>query len=241
MDALLGAIRERGGALETARPVRRVVVEGGRVRGVALADGDGERVEHCDVVIATVPSAAFRRLAPDLDPGYAALLDAVQYQWATVLVLALDRPLSESYWLTVTDQDCPFVVAVEQTNFMPAADYGGLHLVYFSNYCDPGDPIVEEDEEQTLARYLPYIRRINPDFDRSWVRGRWLFKDRAGQPIVHAGYHRTIPPHRTPVAGLYLANTTQVYPEDRGQNYSIRMGQRVARLAMAEAEAKRAG
>ena len=63
----------------------------------------------------------------------------------------------------------------------------------------------------------------------------WLFKDRAGQPIVHARYHETIPPHRTPVDGLYLANTTQVYPEDRGQNYSIRMGRRVARMAIADA------
>ena len=238
VDALVEAVRERGGALKTGRPAARVVVEDGRAVGVAFEDGDGERVERADAVIATVPSGAFRRLVPaidELDPAYAALLDAVEYQWATVLVLALDRPLSETYWLTVTDDDCPFVVAVEQTNFVPASDYGGLHLVYLSNYCDPGDPVVDEEAEQTLARYLPHLRRINPRFDRSWLRGLWLFKDRAGQPIVHHRYHETIPPHRTPVAGLYLANTTQVYPEDRGQNYSIRMGRRVARLAVAEA------
>ncbi len=239
VDALAEAIRDRGGRLETARPAAQVVVEDGRVRGVAVADGDGERVEPCDAVIATVSSSVFARLAPDLDAGYRALLEAVEYQWATVLVLALDRPLSDTYWLTVTDRDCPFVVAVEQTNFLPASDYGGLHLVYFSNYCDPDDPVVEESVEQTLARYLPYIRRINPGFDHSWIRERWLFKDRAGQPIVHARYHETIVPQRTPVAGLYLANTTQIYPEDRGQNYSIRLGQRVARLAMAEREAAR--
>ena len=61
--------------------------------------------------------------------------------------------------------------------------------------------------------------------------------DRAGQPIVGADYHESIPPHRTPIEGLYLANTTQIYPEDRGQNYSIRQGQRVARLAVADASA----
>ena len=238
VDALVEAVRERGGTLETGRPAARVVVEDGRAIGVAFEHGDGERVERAEAVIATVSSGAFRRLAPaieELDPGYAALLDAVEYQWATVLVLALERPLSETYWLTVTDDDCPFVVAVEQTNFVPASDYGGLHLVYLSNYCDPGDPVVDEEAPETLARYLPYLRRINPRFDRSWLRGLWLFKDRAGQPIVHQRYHETIPPHRSPVAGLYLANTTQVYPEDRGQNYSIRMGRRVARLAAAEA------
>jgi protoporphyrinogen oxidase len=149
-----------------------------------------------------------------------------------VLVLALDRPLSSIYWLTVTEPDCPFVVAVEQTNFRPPAEYGGLHVVYFSNYTDPGDPIVDEDAEQVLTRYEPFIRRINPAFERGWIQGTWLFKDRAGQPVVHARYHEVIPPLRTPTAGLYLANTTQIYPEDRGQNYAIRLGQQVARLAM---------
>jgi protoporphyrinogen oxidase len=151
-----------------------------------------------------------------------------------VLVLALDRPLSATYWLTATDDDCPFVVAVEQTNFRSPAEYGGRHVVYLSNYTDPGDSIVEEDAAQVLDRYEPYIRRINPAFERSWIQEQWLFKDRAGQPVVHHRYHETIAPHRTPIAGLYLANNTQIYPEDRGQNYTMRMGIAVARMAAAD-------
>jgi protoporphyrinogen oxidase len=243
VDAMVEAVQATGATAEVASPVRRVLVEDGRVTGVAVGFGvpgggedDGpERIVPCDAVIATIPSDAFRRMVPDLEAGYAALLEGVQYQWATVLALALARPLSETYWLTLTDDDCPFVVAVEQTNFVSPQRYGGQHIVYLSNYCDPGAPIIEEEAEQTLERYLPYIRRINPDFNRSWVRGVWLFRDRAGQPIVHERYHETIAPHRTPIEGLYLANTTQIYPEDRGQNYSIRMGRRVARLALADA------
>jgi hypothetical protein len=34
----------------------------------------------------------------------------------------------------------------------------------------------------------------------------------------------------TGVQGLYLSNTTQVYPEDRGQNYSLLLGEKAARL-----------
>jgi protoporphyrinogen oxidase len=239
VDALVDAVRARGGSVAASQPVAEVVVEAGRARGVRLASGE---LVAADAVIATTPSPLFLRLVPGLEtlpggPDYARRLAAVEYQWATVLVLALDRPLSPIYWLTVTDEDCPFVVAVEQTNFRSPAEYGGSHVIYFSNYTDPGDPLVDEDAEQVLARYEPYIRRINPDFDRAWIRERWLFKDRAGQPIVHARYHETIPPLRTPVAGLYLANTTQIYPEDRGQNYSIRIGQEVARLALADAAA----
>ncbi len=241
VDALVETLQGAGAELRSGAPVERIDVDGGRVAGVTLAGG--QRVP-ADAVIATVPSHLFARMLPELptlDPRYAELLGQVQYQWATVLVLALDRPLSDIYWLTMTDDDSPFVVAVEQTNFVPPSTYGGRHVVYFSRYADPGDPIVEQDEEQVLAEYEPYIRRINPAFDRSWVTGRWLFKDRAGQPIVHARYHETIPPHRAPAEGLYLANTTQIYPEDRGQNYSIRMGRRVARLALAEYERTQSG
>ena len=235
IDALVAAIAVRGGTIAVQAPVERVLVEDGRAVGVRLGDG---REARADAVIATVPSALFARIVPEIaerDPRYAAMLDAVRYQWATVLLLHLDRPLSPIYWLTMTEDDCPFVVAVEQTNFVPPSTYGGAHLIYLSNYVDPGDPTTEQSADEVLDRYEPYLRRINPAFDRSWVVDKWLFTDRAGQPVVHTRYHETIPPHRTAVSGLYLANTTQIYPEDRGQNYSIRMGQRVARLLEADA------
>ncbi|MEA2472442.1 MAG: hypothetical protein QOE06_357, partial [Thermoleophilaceae bacterium] len=49
-------------------------------------------------------------------------------------------------------------------------------------------------------------------------------REPAAQPIVPTGYVHRIPPLRTPVDGLVLANTTQIYPEDRGTNYSVRLG-----------------
>ena len=38
---------------------------------------------------------------------------------------------------------------------------------------------------------------------------------------------------RTSVPGLFLANTTQVYPEDRGTNYAVRLGDDAAREVLA--------
>ena len=54
----------------------------------------------------------------------------------------------------------------------------------------------------------------------------------AAQPIIGVGYTERLPDHRTPLKGVYLANTTQIYPEDRGTNYSVRMGRQVARMVM---------
>jgi len=46
--------------------------------------------------------------------------------------------------------------------------------------------------------------------------------------IVRDCSSEVIPAHATPIQGLYLANTTQIYPEDRGMNYSVRLGRVVA-------------
>lgn len=233
IDGLVDACRRQGGNLEAGAPVERVLIEDGRAVGVVLPDG---REDRADAVLATVPSGLFQKVVPDLaergpaGAQYASMLGQVQYQWATVMVLALDRSLSDTYWLTMTDDDAPFVVAVEQTNFLPPSTYGGNHVLYLSDYMSPGDPMVEMSADELLDLYEPWIKRINPAFDRSWIREKWVFRDRAGQPVVRVGYHEIIPPHRSPVPGLYLANTTQIYPEDRGQNYSLRMGKRVAQL-----------
>ena len=89
------------------------------------------------------------------------------------------------------------------------------------------------DANELLARYAPGLRKVNPEFDPSWVKARWRFCEPAGQPVVTVGYRERIPPLDTAVPGLVLANTTQIYPEDRGTNYAVRLGEDAARAARA--------
>jgi hypothetical protein len=70
---------------------------------------------------------------------------------------------------------------------------------------------------------------VSRDFDRSWVKGLWLHREPAAQPIVTVGYRAKIPAMQTPRRGLVLANTTQIFPEDRGTNYAVREGEEAAR------------
>jgi hypothetical protein len=50
---------------------------------------------------------------------------------------------------------------------------------------------------------------------------------------VTRDYLSTLPPHETPLPNVFLANMAHVYPQDRGQNYSLRLGERMARLMLA--------
>ena len=228
-QALADQLEANDVSIRLNTPVESVEISGGRVRGIHA----GGKIHEFDTVLLTVPNIIARKIASPLPAKYVEVLDRVQYQWATCLVLALDRPLSGFYWLSIGD-DLPFVACVEHTNFMPPERYGNNRVVYLSNYVPPDHPVLSMDAEQVLESYISGIRAINPAFDRSWVREIWFFKDPGGQPIITTNYSASIPEMRTGVDGLYLSNTTQVYPEDRGQNYSLILGETVGHLMDAD-------
>ncbi|HUY75954.1 MAG TPA: FAD-dependent oxidoreductase [Ktedonobacterales bacterium] len=194
------------------------------------ADEPGRRRRaNFDRVISTLPTRLTCRLAPGLPAGYRARYDWGQAYGAHCLILSLDHPLTDSYWMNIADPGYPFLALVEHTNYMPRADYGGRTLVYLGNYRPMTDPIFTASKEDILGEFLPHIARINPAFQSSWVTESRSFAAPFAQPIVTTDYRAHIPPFETPIPGLYVANMFQVYPHDRGQNYSIELAQRLVK------------
>ena len=236
-DVLADRVREMGGEVHTSAAVERVEVDGGRARGMEVAlDGGDSEIVGFDAVLATTPSYIFPSLVPSLPDDYLARLKGVNYMAAVLIVLVLDRPLSDVYWLNVSDRSIPFVAVIEHTNLIEPEHYGGKHIVYLSNYLTTDNPLYRMDHDELLQEYLPHLRKINPGFDTSWIEESYHHRVGAAQPIIGTRYSERIPSHRTPFQGLYLANTTQIYPEDRGTNYSVRMGREVARMMMDDQE-----
>jgi len=147
-----------------------------------------------------------------------------------LVVLVMDQPLTPTYWTYVGDRSIPFLGVIEHTNFMPPEDYGGNHIVYLGNYLAREDSLYHLGREELFQLYLGSLKRLNPRFEPAWVREYHYHREEAAQPVVTRGYSERIPAHRTPIPRLYLANTTQIYPEDRGTNYSVRLGREVARM-----------
>ena len=173
-----------------------------------------------------MPNDVFRAAARPAScvAGYLARLDAIEYHTALCLLLELDQSFTPYYWTNIADPELPFVGVIEHTNLIEPERYDGRRFLYVANYLAPGDELLSLDPEALIARYEPGLRRINPAFDRSWIKERWLHREPAAQPIVTVGYGERIPPLQTGVPNLVLANTTQIYPEDRGTNYAVRLG-----------------
>jgi len=181
-----------------------------------------------DTVIATVPGYNLLEIAPPaLDGDYVTRLQSVRYQAAAVLLLISKESLSHIYWMNIADRSMPFVAVIEHTNYVPPSEYQGRHLIYVSNYLERDDPRYSMTASELFGLYAPHLKRINPAFDPAWIEKKVVMRAEAGQPVITCNYSERIPDHRTPIRGLYLANTLQIYPEDRGTNYSVRLGEKI--------------
>lgn len=232
-DRLEEVISQRGGKVHLSARVNRISVDQGVASGLETQlEGQESQEIHYDAVIATTPSYVFTRLAPQLPQDYEDKLLGVRYLSAVLVILALDRPLTAKYWLNVADRNLPFVGVIEHTNMIDPSLYGGNHIVYLTNYTPRDSDLYAKSGEELIEDFIPHLQKLNPDFRREWIREYYHHKVDGAQPIIGVNYGSQIPDHRTPIRNLYLANTTQIYPEDRGTNYSVRMGREVARMVM---------
>ncbi len=227
------------------RLVERITQAGGKVllgtsveKVEQVADAEGKQQWSVqtsngtwtfDRVISTLPTRLSCRLIPALPDDYRAKYDWGQAYGAHCLVLALNRQLTDSYWINICDSGYPFTGLFEHTNFRSPAEYDGKHLLYLGNYRPMNDPLFSQTKEEVLAEFLPHLQRLVPSFKSEDVLESWLFKAPFAQPIVTTDYKEHIPPLATPLDGLWLANMFQIYPHDRGQNYSFELAERLTK------------
>lgn len=195
--------------------------------------------EVFDAVISTSSPALMARIAPDLPAEYSEKLRALKSMGAVVMVITLDRQLTKYYWHSLPKEEgFPFLAMVEHTNYMSSEHYGGDHIIYCGDYLEPSHAYFKLSQEELLEQFLPALKRFNPDFDRSWVKETWLWRTAYAQPVPPVNHSHNIPPLRTPVPGLYFASMSQVYPWDRGTNFAVEIGRKVAGMVMEDAGGK---
>ncbi|HSW98126.1 MAG TPA: FAD-dependent oxidoreductase [Candidatus Saccharimonadales bacterium] len=182
-----------------------------------------------DKVIVTLPSFAFVKLCPQLPQEYKQKLTNLKGLGAQVMVLRLKEQFfnDNTYWLSVCDTTSPILAIVEHTNFMDKKHYNNEHLLYVGNYLPQGHEYFSLSPEQLLKRFDPFLKKLNPQYKKNII-GTDVFNVPFAQPIIPTNYSKMIPPFETPLNNVYLANIQQVYPWDRGTNYAVELGEKIA-------------
>ncbi|MGE5602015.1 MAG: FAD-dependent oxidoreductase, partial [Nitrososphaerales archaeon] len=166
LDALADNLRCRGVEICLSTPITGIRKRDG---GILVETASGSQVY--DAVISTSSPALMAKLAPDLPDSYSAALRKLKSMGAVVLIVSLTRSLSPYYWHNLPKEaGFPFLALVEHTNFMDREHYGGDTIIYCGDYLETNHEYFSLSKEQLLDRFLPAFTRVNPEFDRSWVK-----------------------------------------------------------------------
>ena len=205
--------------------------------GLTITIGGEQQIY--DKCLVTTSPGLLSQLAPGLPESYLARLLALKSMGAVVLIVALREQLSKPgyYWHNLPKSaGFPFLSLVEHTNFLPPTHFGGDHIVYMGDYLDPDHEYFSLTKEELLERFLPSLKRINPDFNPDWVRASWLFRTIYAQPVPPIDHSYAIPDLKTPLPGLWFASMSQVYPWDRGTNFAVQIARQAVRMMMGGSE-----
>ncbi len=225
-DALARYVTEQlGGSIFTNCPVQSLDQRDDHWM-VRTAEGANE---FDRVIVASGPGVLLK-LAPQLPAAYTEVLTRLKSVGAVVLVAALRQQLLHNgeYWFMPPKRDFPYINVVEHTNMIDPAHYGGDHVIYLGDYLPTDHRYFTMSEGEVIQEWLTPLTQINPDFRQEWVKQIWLFREPYAQPVVPVDHSQHLPPLSTPLHGLFFASMSHVYPWDRGTNFAVELGHRVA-------------
>lgn len=225
LDAMRADIVAHGGEVRLQCPVSKVVMAQGAVCGVEAAG----RFEAFGKVISTIPLPYVPRLMPDLPADLLRQFEAVNNIAVVCVIAKLRKAVTENFWLNTNDPGMDIPGLVEYSNLRPLDE----HVVYVPFYM-PGEHLkFSEPDQAFLDKVRSYLKKINPELrDEDFIDLR-ASRYRYAQPICDPGYLDNLPPAALPVEGLWVADTSYYYPEDRGISESIDFGRKMARDATA--------
>jgi protoporphyrinogen oxidase len=225
LNSLRAYIEAHGGEVRLGSRVERVVLDQGQVQGVSI----GGRLERFDRIVSTIPLPYVPALIPDLPPKFLGMYGALKNIAVVCVIVKLRRKVTDFFWVNVNDPDMDIPGFVEYTNLRPLDQ----HVAYVPFYL-PGDhPKFSEPNEVFLEKVRRYLKRINPSLtDEDFIDMR-ASRYRFAQPICEPGHLEKLPPVALPIKGLWVADTSYYYPEDRGISESIGFGRKLANQATA--------
>lgn len=227
-DTLLHAMRdfilEHGGEIRLLSPVERVLHDHQTVSGIRV---DGEDLLF-DRVISTIPLPLLPKLLPDMPDDISGKIKAIDNIAVVCVIVKLKRQLTGNFWLNINDVAMDIPGLVEYSNLRPL----DVSVVYVPFYMPAGHSAYADSDETFKEKVRRYLRTIQPELREDDFLDVHASRYRYAQPICTPGFLDKLPPVEWPIRGLWAADTSYYYPEDRGISESIDFGRFMARSAV---------
>jgi len=229
LERIADRIRELGGTIELSAAVESIAVDDSR-RAPARVTGVRVAGHHrpFDMVVSTIPLPYVVPLIPSLPADEKARIAAIENVGVVCVLLKLKRPFSRNFWMNINDPRIEIPGLIEYSNLNPL---DGSVILYAPFYMPRTHPKYRRDFGAFIEETLAALQAIRPDFDRRDVIASTASRYDYSQTVCTPGFYAKLPAMRSQVAGLFLADTSHYYPEDRSISESLRLGAHLATLA----------
>lgn len=225
IDSLAAAIQQGGGRIVLNSPVQslRPLADGGAV----LSTPTGE--QRFNIVISTIPLPLMAPLlqtggvASELVERYAGLPSVA----CACVVLHTSRPVTGNFWTNVNDARFAIPGVIEMSNLRPLQG----PITYVPFYIPADHPDYQRPNDAFIADAWACLQAINPQLRADDLLASHCSRYRYAQPVCGVHFQQSLPPLQ-PFPGVFTADTTAYYPEDRGISESIDFGRALARQAI---------
>ncbi|MCA0456652.1 MAG: FAD-dependent oxidoreductase [Chloroflexi bacterium] len=205
IKALADALQQYGGKIQYDARVREIELQDGQLGRVRTHAGTLE----FDMLVAAVATPIFARLIPAADAGYLARLEKSTYLGLICPVMVLDTPLSNFWTLNLTDPTYPFATIIQT----PHPEKPNCYIVHLPRYTAPDNDWMGVADSDIREAWITHLKKIFPAFKEEHILHFAVSRSRYVEPIHNIDMLQNKLDIQTPYAGLFLANTAQVYPQ----------------------------
>jgi protoporphyrinogen oxidase len=221
LNALSKEILTHGGEIRLSNPVSEVCIEGTVVKGIKVRD----QFEAFDKIISTIPLPFIPKIIPNLPKKILDQFLAIKNIAVVCVIVKLKKPITENFWVNTNDPDMDIPGIVEYSNLRP--DLG--HIVYAPFYMPKHNEKFLDSDEVFIEKVKYFLMKINKNIGNEDFIDAHVSRYAHAQPIGESNLLQKLPPVALPIDGLWVADTSYYYPEDRGISESIDFGRKIAR------------
>lgn len=228
VNKLAQNITQSGGKIIKNACCEKILIKNNKINGI-ICDGN---IYNYDVIISTVPSPLFLNLINDANDEYFNKISQINSIGVMCVLLRITKSFTRNFWLNISDSRIPLAGVIEYTNLNPCDYLNGDKIIYIPQYLPADSEEYNLSDDKIIQEYIDYLKMINPEFNKDWIKQAYIFRDMYAQPICETGFTKHIPSVKTPIEGLYMTDSYQLHPDDRAVSHSIGLGKEAARLIL---------
>ena len=222
LNALRNKLEEKGVTIHLNSAVEKVAHKEGKVQGLLL---NGEFNPY-DKVYSTVPLPFVTRIIDNLPEEHQRKYASINNIGCVCLIFKLKKAVTENFWLNVNDDAMEIPGIIEYSNL----NNQNNHIVYVPFYMPQTHPKFSRDDQAFIDESKAYLFKINPALTEDDIVDVNVSRYGFAQPICPPNFMDDLPPIKSAIEGLYIADTSYYYPEDRSITESVGLGRKIAQL-----------